>query len=72
MFSGGIKWIDQGPPIVVRSLQILGLEGARVRTLPIIYAKTGFFTGATSGGIEFQLQFTFGGAKEEQRETFVA
>lgn len=36
--------------IVVLSWQILGLEGARVRTLPIVYPETRLSGGATSGG----------------------
>lgn len=40
----------KGRAIVVRSLQILGLEGARVRTLPIVYPEIRLSGGATRGG----------------------
>lgn len=44
---------------MVLSLQILGLEGARVRTLPIVYPEIRLPGGATSGGTRIQPEPAF-------------
>lgn len=57
----------KGRAIVVRSLQILGLEGERVRTLPIVYSEIRLPDGATGGGNRIQLGRAVRSQKEERR-----